>query len=185
MKYNEYITKRKENKEVMAKRFNIISTLEREIEKGNIYVTDSGNFVSEEVSSCNIQEDFIRALRNGEIGVDVTLSQFKEKQLNNKKNVHDLLTIVSKFVGIETLESLTEPSENDTVESETNTPSNMGGGYRVLSTSDIAAKLNVTPKTVRCLIESGELKAIKVGKVYRVSKEEFELFLEKSKINYE
>lgn len=55
----------------------------------------------------------------------------------------------------------------------------------MLSTSEIAEKLNVTPKTVRCLIENGDLKAIKVGKIYRVSKEEFELFLEKSKINYE
>ena len=111
----------------MAKRFNIISTLEREIEKGNIYVTDTGNFVSEEVSACNIQEEFIRALRSGEIGVDVTLAQFKENQLTSKKNVHDLLTIVKQFLGLLSVENNEECSENDTLESETNTPSNMGG----------------------------------------------------------
>ena len=112
----------------MAKRFNILSALEREIEKGNIYVTDTGNFVSEEVSSCNIQEEFIRALRNGEIGVDVTLAQFKEQQLDNKKNVHQLVTVVKEFLGLLSIEKVTEPSENDTVE--TNTPSNMGGGLQ-------------------------------------------------------
>ena len=55
----------------------------------------------------------------------------------------------------------------------------------MLTTAEIAEKLNVTPKTVRTLIENGDIKAIRIGKLYRVTKEEFDFFLEKNKINNE
>lgn len=41
----------------------------------------------------------------------------------------------------------------------------------VLSTDEVAEVLGVTSKTVRVLINSGELKGIRVGKLYKVTKD--------------
>ena len=41
----------------------------------------------------------------------------------------------------------------------------------VLSTDEVAEVLGVTCKTVRVLINSGELKGIRVGKLYKVTKD--------------
>ena len=41
----------------------------------------------------------------------------------------------------------------------------------VLSTDEVAEVLGVTSKTVRVLISSGELKGIRVGKLYKVTKD--------------
>ena len=118
----------------MAKRFNIIKVLEKEIEKGSIYITETGNFVPDDIASCNVQEEFIRALRNGEIGIEMSLAEFKEKQLQGKKNVHDLVKIVKEFLGILQQDELQETEEIANMEEEENTtaPSEQGGGLHLV-----------------------------------------------------
>ena len=49
------------------------------------------------------------------------------------------------------------------------------------TTADIAEKLNLSEKTIRNLIESGELEAHKFGRVYRISDEQLNNFINKSK----
>ena len=53
----------------------------------------------------------------------------------------------------------------------------------MFTTSEVAEKLNLSEKTIRNLIESGELEAHKFGRVFRISEEQFNDFIEKSKTN--
>lgn len=51
-----------------------------------------------------------------------------------------------------------------------------------LSTAQIAEILDVHEETVRRYIRKGTLPAIKIGGVYRVKREDFERFLEDSRV---
>lgn len=51
----------------------------------------------------------------------------------------------------------------------------------VFSTKEVAEKFKVTYLTVFRWIKSGKLKAFKVGKQYRVKREDLEAFIEHSK----
>ena len=53
----------------------------------------------------------------------------------------------------------------------------------MFTTSEVAEKLNLSEKTIRNLIESGELEAHKFGRVFRISEEQLYNFIEKSKTN--
>lgn len=53
----------------------------------------------------------------------------------------------------------------------------------MFTTSEVAEKLNLSEKTIRNLIESGELEAHKFGRVFRISEEQLDNFIEKSKTN--
>ena len=53
----------------------------------------------------------------------------------------------------------------------------------MLTTTDIAERLNVSEKTVRNWIEDGQLEGYKLGKNYRVEPEALERFLESNKIS--
>lgn len=48
---------------------------------------------------------------------------------------------------------------------------------RVLTVSEVAERLSVHPKTVYNMLERGELRGVKVGRVWRVPSEELEVFL--------
>jgi len=48
---------------------------------------------------------------------------------------------------------------------------------------DLAEKLDVNIMTIYRYIKAGRLKAYKIGKEYRIDKNEFESFLEKVKTN--
>lgn len=50
----------------------------------------------------------------------------------------------------------------------------------MFTTSEVAEKLNLSEKTIRNLIDSGELKAHKFGRVYRISEEQLNNFIEQS-----
>ena len=49
------------------------------------------------------------------------------------------------------------------------------------TTADLAEMLNLSEKTIRNLIESGDLEAHKFGRVYRISEEQLNNFINKSK----
>ena len=51
-------------------------------------------------------------------------------------------------------------------------------GEPMLTTADIAAKLQVSEKLVRSWIRSGELRARKLGKAWRVSRAALDDFIE-------
>lgn len=53
----------------------------------------------------------------------------------------------------------------------------------MLSTNDIAKELNVSPRTVRNWCKSGKLKALQLGRDYRITPEDFEEFKQKSSKN--
>ena len=53
----------------------------------------------------------------------------------------------------------------------------------MLTTQEVAKRLNLSEKTIRNLIDSGELEAFKFGRVYRVSEENLIKYIEKSKTN--
>lgn len=46
-----------------------------------------------------------------------------------------------------------------------------------LSTEGLAKALNVTEATVRKLIETGQLRAFKIGRVYRISEDDLNAYL--------
>lgn len=48
--------------------------------------------------------------------------------------------------------------------------------------SEIAELLNISVRKVRELITSGKLPAIKIGKVYRVRKDDLDEFIEKGRV---
>ena len=81
----------------MAKRTNITRIITNEIEKGNIYVTKDGNFVSEEMLTKGLKDDFMKALKAGEIGEDTSLSAYKELTLANMEKASELLTHIENF----------------------------------------------------------------------------------------
>jgi excisionase family DNA binding protein len=51
------------------------------------------------------------------------------------------------------------------------------GGPRLLKVGDAAKILNVSEKTVRRLIERGELKPMRIGRSIRLHSEELEVFI--------
>jgi excisionase family DNA binding protein len=57
----------------------------------------------------------------------------------------------------------------------------MSGDEEVLTVEEIARKLRVNPRTVRNWIASGELPAIDIGRGYRISKSDYDAFIEKRK----
>lgn len=51
----------------------------------------------------------------------------------------------------------------------------------MFTTGEVAEKLNLSEKTIRNLIDSGELKAFKFGRVYRISEEQLNNFINQSR----
>ena len=51
----------------------------------------------------------------------------------------------------------------------------------MLTTGEVAERLNLSEKTIRNLIDSGQLKAFKFGRVYRISEEELNNFINQSR----
>lgn len=51
----------------------------------------------------------------------------------------------------------------------------------MLTTAEVAERLNLSEKTIRNLIDSGELKAFKFGRVYRISEEQLNNFINQSR----
>ncbi len=51
----------------------------------------------------------------------------------------------------------------------------------VMTVEEIAKQLRVHPRTVRNWITSGELAAIDIGRGYRITKSDFDTFVEKRK----
>lgn len=51
----------------------------------------------------------------------------------------------------------------------------------MFTTAEVAEKLNLSEKTIRNLIDSGELKAFKFGRVYRISEEQLNNFINQSR----
>lgn len=46
-----------------------------------------------------------------------------------------------------------------------------------LTTDDIAARLNVTPDTVRRMCKAGKWEAVKVGRLYRFTEEQYQAII--------
>jgi len=59
-------------------------------------------------------------------------------------------------------------------------PQNLNAALRTYTINEVASLLKVSPKTVRRLIESGKLSAVRVGRVYRVPHKALEAFLAQS-----
>ena len=51
----------------------------------------------------------------------------------------------------------------------------------LLTSKEVAAQLKITPKTALKLIKSGELRAIRIGRIILVSQSELTAFLDKHK----
>ena len=49
------------------------------------------------------------------------------------------------------------------------------------TTAEVAERLNLSEKTIRNLIDSGDLKAYKFGRVYRISEEQLNNFIKQSR----
>lgn len=52
----------------------------------------------------------------------------------------------------------------------------------MLTTKEVAETLKVTPKTVRTLIENGEITAYRIGRDFRISKEDLKSYISQSKV---
>ena len=81
----------------MAKRINLQKTIEGEIEKGNIYVMENGNFVSADNLEKGILDDFKRGLTDGSIAITTSLEQYKQEYLNGLRKAEDLLSHINNF----------------------------------------------------------------------------------------
>lgn len=57
------------------------------------------------------------------------------------------------------------------------------GDKNFYSTDEVAEMFNVSPKAVRDWIKSGKLSAYKIGKNYKISQENLDIFLKKSQIS--
>lgn len=49
------------------------------------------------------------------------------------------------------------------------------------TSAEVAERLNLSEKTIRNLIDSGDLKAYKFGRVYRISEEQLNNFINQSR----
>ena len=52
----------------------------------------------------------------------------------------------------------------------------------LLTTGEVAERLTVCPRTVRALIKSGNISAIRIGSEYRVDEADLNRFIEHSRI---
>ena len=55
----------------------------------------------------------------------------------------------------------------------------------MLSIKDVSERLNISERTVRNLLNSGELYGYKIGGIYRVNEEDLNNYLKKSKVEKE
>lgn len=53
----------------------------------------------------------------------------------------------------------------------------------LLTISEVAEKLQVSEKTVRNWVEAGKLEAFRFGQAYRIRTEDFDNFVEASRVN--
>jgi excisionase family DNA binding protein len=52
---------------------------------------------------------------------------------------------------------------------------------RALTTDDVAAALNVTRRAVQAWIKNGKLKALRIGREFRIEPQEFEAFKDRAR----
>jgi len=52
----------------------------------------------------------------------------------------------------------------------------------MLSTQEVARKLNVSGETVRRMIKEGDIRAIKLGKIYRIHPDWLEDYIERHEV---
>lgn len=55
----------------------------------------------------------------------------------------------------------------------------------LLSITEVSELLKVSDRTIRNWIQDGTIKAYRFGNVYRIRKEDFDEFVNKSQVNYE
>lgn len=95
----------------MAKRANIITMIKNEMNKGNIYVLANGNFTNEEAVTKGVKEEYIKALRAEEIGVDVTLKDYTKTKLEGMKTCSELLEYLKPYFPQEAPQEAEEAEE--------------------------------------------------------------------------
>lgn len=97
----------------MAKRTNIVRIITNEIEKGNLYITESGNLVSEEMVTSGIKAEFIKGLNAGDIPMTVSLEDYKKQTLGNMKQASELLTLINKWFNPAPAEDTVEGTDTE------------------------------------------------------------------------
>lgn len=57
----------------------------------------------------------------------------------------------------------------------------MNESMNLLTTSEVANLLSVSPSMIRSLVRSGEIQAVKIGSEYRIDEEELRKFIARNK----
>lgn len=75
----------------MAKKVNIITTLQRELTKGNFYLDRNGSVVVNEIKDESLSKAYGKAIVAGEIAADITFGEFKESYMKQFIPIMDVL----------------------------------------------------------------------------------------------
>lgn len=99
---------------------NLLKTLEKEMEKGNYYVTEKGELVNLDKLEEKLKKDYITGAKKGEIDViTVSFSNYFEeckKGLLEVEEIINLIKIEDEEIEDEEIEELEEAEENEEVE---------------------------------------------------------------------
>ncbi len=118
----------------MAKYTNVVRIIKKEIEKGNIYMTEKGNFVSAEYVNSNVKEQFLKDLKSEKIPFTTSFDEYAKDKTEKVVSATEVLSKIIVDFGIKTeSEETTEeekPVTKEEPKKEHKTTSKTGGGRK-------------------------------------------------------
>lgn len=96
---------------------NIITMLEKEIEKGNLYADSKGNTIKSEKIETMAKRSYVNDLKSGAIGFDTSFDSYHADILAGYMSINAIIQIMKDAIGytgsIELTDKMPEPIEND------------------------------------------------------------------------
>lgn len=96
---------------------NLLSIIEKEVEKGNVFIDTTGNFITAEKLEERLKKDYLKALKDGIICFNMSFKTYSNRIKETMySKTEDVLTELSNFLSSEETEERNEPSEETALE---------------------------------------------------------------------
>lgn len=79
---------------------NIIRILQNEINKGNIYISRTGNICSEDTILKEVKKEYFRKIDNDELDISISLSEYMHYKYNIGIKCEDVVELLKNKYGI-------------------------------------------------------------------------------------
>lgn len=116
----------------MAKYTNVVRIIKKEIEKGNIYMTEKGNFVSADYVNSNVKEQFLKDLKSEKISFNTSFEEYAKDKTEKVVSADEVLSKIISDFGIKTESEIVEEKTvtKEEPKKENKTTSKSGGGRK-------------------------------------------------------